>query len=573
MIAQRHIALHVLTALMLASVVVAQPLPDDAPLLPRWTERMRRADSLRAADRDAEAIDLLEELRGSPIVRARSEDYPRLLMTLARAYAMRGDIDRAFERVSEAMAAGYIPWRELATDDVFALVRGDSRFEKLIASARLHADAWDRLRAPPGPMLSWSDSIPLHLRLYGVSAIWAAVRHAYAYAERIASPGWDSVYLASLLEAQRAAAPVAYYRLLQEMAAALNDGHTGIELPAELLDSLAYYPPVRTELLGERVVIVGVVSPVPPSVTVRVGDEIVAIDGTATAEYVERYVAPWVSASTEQDRSVRCHDHFLLAGPVLSEVELTVVGADDMTRRVTLTRAWCRDDLVARATIESSRLGSDIGYIAVNTFSDEYVLPLFDATLARLGGVRGLVIDLRHNTGGHSRLALDLLARLMTGSFETHRWETPMYRAYLHGRGRAVEWYGEPAGCHDGLGRFTGPVVLLVGARTLSAAENFVVAFDYARRGAIVGEPTAGSTGHTLMVPLPLGGLFRVTTTRDYYPDGRVYNGHGVEPTIRAARTIDDVREGRDPVLDAGVRALESAILVRSNHTAVSDNR
>jgi C-terminal processing protease CtpA/Prc len=75
-------------------------------------------------------------------------------------------------------------------------------------------------------------------------------------------------------------------------------------------------------------------------------------------------------------------------------------------------------------------------------------------------------------------------------------------------------------------------------------------------RGKIAGEPTGGSTGQPLFFKLPGGGMARVCTKRDSYPDGRDFVGKGVQPQIIVHPTVSDVRAGRDPVLEAALREL-----------------
>jgi C-terminal processing protease CtpA/Prc len=551
-------------AVAIAAAASAQPLPDDQPTVPRWSERVKLADSLLLRGWTAEAIDVLEELRGAPAVRARSEDYPRLLLRLARAYALRGDIDRSLERVVEVVATGYVPLHDIERSEEFALVRRDPRFAELIAGARTHLAPWDRIWRRPGGLEEWSDTLALAQRMYGLSSFWSSVKVAYAYVDRLGGRDWDSAYLAAIEETAGSSSTLAYYRLVQRLAALLGDGHTSVLIPPELIDSVGFYPPVRTRLVEDRVVVTGVLEPLGIGASIEAGDEIVSIDGVPPALYVERSVAPWISASSPQDMRVRCYDHFLLAGPVLSTVQLVVRDAGGTLHPCYLERTWCRDEFATHPTVEHHRLGADVGYIAINSFDDEYVVPLFELALRSLGEMRALVIDLRENTGGQSRLAFDVLARLMVPSFQTHRWETPMYRSYFHARGRSVEWHTEAAGAHEGFGgrAFAGPVALLVGPRTLSAAEHFAAAFAFARRGPIVGEPTGGSTGHTLDVSLPGGGSVRITTTRDYYPDGTIYNGTGVPATHDVRATVDDIRAGRDPVLIAALEALAGRSVV-----------
>ena len=52
---------------------------------------------------------------------------------------------------------------------------------------------------------------------------------------------------------------------------------------------------------------------------------------------------------------------------------------------------------------------------------------------------------------------------------------------------------------------FLGPVIVLTGPETFSAAEDFVVVLHASKRATLVGERTGGSTGHPLMIDLPGG--------------------------------------------------------------------
>jgi carboxyl-terminal processing protease len=76
------------------------------------------------------------------------------------------------------------------------------------------------------------------------------------------------------------------------------------------------------------------------------------------------------------------------------------------------------------------------------------------------------------------------------------------------------------------------PVVALVGPRTFSAAGDFTVAFDFMKRGKLVGIATGGSTGQPVPFELPGGGSARVCGKHDSYPDGKEFVGVGVIPDL-----------------------------------------
>lgn len=81
-------------------------------------------------------------------------------------------------------------------------------------------------------------------------------------------------------------------------------------------------------------------------------------------------------------------------------------------------------------------------------------------------------------------------------------------------------------------------------------------ALQEAGRAIVVGEHTAGSVLISQDTVLPDGG--RLTLSRaDYITSGGVrLEKRGVTPDVVVARTIEDRRAGRDPVLDAAIDAL-----------------
>jgi carboxyl-terminal processing protease len=48
----------------------------------------------------------------------------------------------------------------------------------------------------------------------------------------------------------------------------------------------------------------------------------------------------------------------------------------------------------------------------------------------------------------------------------------------------------------------------------------------------------------------------KISVKREYFPDGSEFEGVGIKPDIEVHPTIDDFRNGRDPVLE---KALELA--------------
>lgn len=103
---------------------------------------------------------------------------------------------------------------------------------------------------------------------------------------------------------------------------------------------------------------------------------------------------------------------------------------------------------------------------------------------------------------------------------------------------------------------YTGKIILLTSSRVGSAGEDFVIPFKTSGRATLIGEQTFGSTGQPYHYRTEDGIWLSIGTKRAYFPDGTRYEGIGITPDIHVQPSIDDLRNGRDVVLE---RALEIA--------------
>jgi len=209
---------------------------------------------------------------------------------------------------------------------------------------------------------------------------------------------------------------------------------------------------------------------------------------------------------------------------------------------------------------EFKLLNGAIAYVALNTLDDAEVVSSFDSAFESIQQAEALIIDVRRNSGGSSSIGWQLLGRLTDKPFRGHVALVRRYAPYPRANGKdpwEVETSGGREQPPEGTKVFTEPVVVLTSAFTYSAAEDFCVAFDAMNRGAIIGEPTGGSTGQPLYLRLPGGGSACVCTVECRHPDGEEYVGVGVQPDILVRPTVADVRAGRDPVLEAALDYLQ----------------
>jgi len=167
-------------------------------------------------------------------------------------------------------------------------------------------------------------------------------------------------------------------------------------------------------------------------------------------------------------------------------------------------------------------LDGDIGYIYVRRIGPD-LIPSLDKAVGELKTARGLIIDVRGNSGG---------------GFDSGR-------AHLNFvLGRDSEEPNRP--------RYKGLIALLIDSRCISAGEGWASWFVANRRARVFGQATAGASSRKMTYELK-NGLFKVS-----FPV-RAYTGYldrpiervGLVPDVLVRQNAQDLVERRDTVLEA----------------------
>jgi C-terminal processing protease CtpA/Prc len=106
--------------------------------------------------------------------------------------------------------------------------------------------------------------------------------------------------------------------------------------------------------------------------------------------------------------------------------------------------------------------------------------------------------------------------------------------------------------------KYKGKVVVLIDERAISQAEHTCLFLEAMTHAKFVGTPTNGANGDVTSVVLP--GDIRVSFSGHdvRHADGRQLQRIGIQPDVRAEPTIQGIRSGRDEVLDAAVKYLQT---------------
>jgi carboxyl-terminal processing protease len=306
---------------------------------------------------------------------------------------------------------------------------------------------------------------------------------------------------------------------------------------------------------------------------IKVGAEILSINGRDTANHISR-VIPWGETySTEHNRRIGQARFATRFPDNMNEVEITYQneGASE-PKTVTLSSSSELDSFVAsfddttattgfELPLDYRLLDSGYGYVKIYSFLDNRVLTiqLWERLMQNLNerGVPGLIIDMRENGGGNGFLADQMTAYffdepLIVGSRGSYNREID---AFFFDP-RSIQRMYLPT---EEL-RYNGEIAVLIGANCASACERFSYNMTLKDRAAIIGHyPTAGLGGSVNDFRMPEGLTVRFTAGRSLDAEGNIHiESLGVSPTIDVPFTRETLFSDDDPILDTAVEYLDS---------------
>lgn len=195
-----------------------------------------------------------------------------------------------------------------------------------------------------------------------------------------------------------------------------------------------------------------------------------------------------------------------LKGPKGSQVKLGVKRA---TEKELLDFTITRGDIPQNTIDAAYMLDDDYGYIQISKFGRTTHVELLNA-IAQLSHekCKGLIIDLRDNTGGYMEAATRMVNEFLPEGkliVYTHGRKYPRMEEYANGTGSCQKL----------------PLVVLVNEGSASASEIFAGAIQDNDRGTIVGRRSFGKGLVQQPIDFSDGSAIRLTIARYYTPSGR----------------------------------------------------
>lgn len=392
---------------------------------------------------------------------------------------------------------------------------------------------------------------------------------------------------------------------LQKIIARFTDSHAAVNVKP----SPDGYLPFLVESVGDDSVALeanrsGLLQPECPFLLsmdgVDIGDWLEAAQTYVTVgspQYVRRGRLVWLRAVAMLRRDLGLpeseHVAVVLAGRDReARVELRV----DVQNRAPQYGSWPRTN--------SRVLPGNVGYLRIDRMHPEAGVEALQ-WLERFRNTRGIVIDVRGNSGGTRDALMTLLPCLMrpqqdplvinVAAYRLHetisedaltarylypvnseKW-SPKERAVL-GRhmelfesewdlpaGEFSDWYASvvsPADIGGGAGYGDKPIVVLSDAKSFSACDVFLSAVKHLPYVTVVGEPSGGGSGAARQLELPASGLkLKLSTMVSFQASGQLFEGNGVQPDVLVRPEPSFfVHGGRDVVLEQGITIINQAV-------------
>lgn len=388
---------------------------------------------------------------------------------------------------------------------------------------------------------------------------WTTVRDQFVFSDDSARREWETQFDSALEELTSAPTDVEFWRGLRLRMAELGDGGTVVNFPADLPQEYDTVPlrilPAGKKLLVKRLGR----SPEVQASGVRVGDELVSVNGMPAEVWLTREALPHVSGSTAEGRIARAAER-IFSGTAGTTVELQFRRPDGSTYATTLTRdsgagnVYFREmydgEAVASRLIEGKYLYMNLGR-TISAGSVEQTERLLDQNLA----ANALILDLRETSQGIFALSLISRFAYFPLPFGPYR-EIVTEARYDSSSGQIVNSPHTADVPEEMIPPrapvFRGTVIALVSASTSGVAEQFLQPLVFAQRVVLVGETTAGAGGQTQHLDFGNDASVEITVREPNWENG--YGNHcGFPADIPEVPTASGLAGDRDEVLEAAL--------------------
>ena len=196
---------------------------------------------------------------------------------------------------------------------------------------------------------------------------------------------------------------------------------------------------------------------------------------------------------------------------------LDLIKKEKNLKSITIQRAKEQLSIpISRAEVPLSTIGAaymlseGLAYTRIEWFSPETDEELIDTlNVLKKRGMKKLILDLRNNTGGYIRAAINIADEFLP------KGKVIIRTASHHPKKKGKTYKSKKEGTYQQL-----PLIILMDRATASASEILIGALQDHRRALLIGERSYGKALLQEFMPLVDGGELLLTVSRYYTPKG-----------------------------------------------------
>jgi C-terminal processing protease CtpA/Prc len=455
--------------------------------------------------------------------------------------------------------------------------------------------SFDRSRTAQMDILNPAESVSPNFSDQGIlesyNSLIDMLKERYSYTA-LRMLDWEQIrqkYLPAVQAADTAKDFGAYYATMRELALSIRDAHVYTYTTDQALSQAstrrfneaygAHLGAALKELSDGRFVVVSV-DPEGPAAQAgwKFGTEVVSVDGTPIGERVKTMPLLESAGNPEVIRAMQTRFALAFAPGAKATVEYRQPGESKL-QRATLTPAAelglppaAPEPEGPDGEMSFKQLDGGAYYAHWRMFDNPlYKIALWEQMLSQAQGAPGIILDLRQNGGGSVGLLYTMASYLFPPDKPAALHWVDNY-TYDDKAGDLVKQFATdvPISSPKPELTYNGAVVVLVGEGSASAAEYLPQFLQRAGRAVVVGETgTEGAGGFLERAAMPGGFTFAFTKGRSYFAGTDELNleAKGVDLDVRVPITLENEKakqEGRDPVLEAGLAALDEEAAKRA---------
>ena len=388
----------------------------------------------------------------------------------------------------------------------------------------------------------WRDE---HIRLITLFKYWNAIEYFYPY-KYLTDQGWNDVLLEMIPKFKHIHSEKEYHVLLHELTIKLCDSHSFFVTDSVRSFAGTKYIAAKFKVIDDKAVFTEFYNDSLAKLDdLQIGDAVLKVNDI---DVLEKYNQnrKYINGSNEAVKKLGYSFRWIFNGNT-DTVRITFERAGEiktkLIRRYDRSALKMQDSPVKKWTI----LTNNIGYANMEegavTAED---LPIM---MRELKDTKAIIFDLRN----YPEFIWDELVSYLNKEKKIYAHYTQPDLRYP---GRFV-WISADSIGKQNPAPYKGKVVILMDEGTQSRAESFVMALQTVDGAITIGRQTSGADGNIADFTFFDDKTTWITGLGVFYPDGRETQRIGIVPTINVPLTLEDIRSGRDGILEKAIEILK----------------